>query len=919
MKAWFLVVGIVAWNLESIAHSQVEQGGTVVFANSASTRVRDALTEQPLLPGTIKVGLYYSTDLGAMPQPDVPEDTFALASVTTLFIAGVYIGGTVSLPGTMAGQMVLLQVRVWSASYASYAQALANNDPLLGVSNLMGVQLGGGIMPPPSLVGNGGMRTIFAGAPSFTNIPIAIAGYYSMQENTTMSGQLVAWDRDGSTLAFSLASPPAIGSVYLLPNGHFTYTPNPGSLGTDTFSFSASDGQFSSLPGTITIDVVPKLGSLVFNNGSSSIVLDERTARPVEPGVAVAGLYVSTDLNAKSTPGLPGDPFRLVAVTPISDGFPEPMWGRFNGGVRFVPGTFPGQAILVQIRCWSQAFESFETAILEAETQVGVSAVIGPLALGQLGQSGPELAASRQLSSMTLRDHILPHSPTAIAASFSASVNDSLKDTVTGADPDGDTLTFSLVTPPGHGTLTLLPNGQFIYTPFMDYVGLDAFAFLVNDGSLHSLPATVTIQVESDTIVNGTVLFANAAGTRVIDGRTGQPAASGEVKAGLYYSSDLNAMANPNLAEDALVLIRATAVLDGGLFSGGPVLIPESVPGGLALLQVRVWSAAYSSYAEAFNHGDALLGFSNLMPMAVGGATLPPTRLDVDGGLQSITAGSTPPPQPPVAQNIEFILREDISLTEYLFGIDDAGEALVYTLVTPPTLGSLDLQPDGRFTYSPHPNLSGTDTFTYLASDGILSSAPAVVSLAILPVNDLPTPTIDVFPVVHWFEIQTNLVILSPNNSNAVIYLDGLLSSDADGDTLDFAWFDGVSVIPFAVEGTTRVTLDIGEHAITLQADDGKDMRTSEIMVEVLTPGAAVEALILEVSASVLDRNRKSPLLSTLKSAAASFDRGSFSSGTHQLDAFLNSVEAKLKKSNPDLARQWTDVAAGIIRTVSEE
>jgi hypothetical protein len=66
--------------------------------------------------------------------------------------------------------------------------------------------------------------------------------------------------------------------------------------------------------------------------------------------------------------------------------------------------------------------------------------------------------------------------------------------TLSGADPDGDPLSFSIVAPPAHGTLSgTAPELQ--YTPAADYNGPDAFQFVTNDGTLNSQPATVAITV----------------------------------------------------------------------------------------------------------------------------------------------------------------------------------------------------------------------------------------------------------------------------------------------------------------------------------------------------------------------------------------------------------------------------------------
>ena len=67
-----------------------------------------------------------------------------------------------------------------------------------------------------------------------------------------------------------------------------------------------------------------------------------------------------------------------------------------------------------------------------------------------------------------------------------------------GSDADGDGLTFTVVAGPSHGTLSgAAPN--LTYTPAADYNGPDSFTFKVNDGTVDSSPATVSITVTSYT------------------------------------------------------------------------------------------------------------------------------------------------------------------------------------------------------------------------------------------------------------------------------------------------------------------------------------------------------------------------------------------------------------------------------------
>jgi hypothetical protein len=66
--------------------------------------------------------------------------------------------------------------------------------------------------------------------------------------------------------------------------------------------------------------------------------------------------------------------------------------------------------------------------------------------------------------------------------------------TLRGSDADGDPISYRIVTTPSYGTLSgVAPD--FVYTPTADYNGADAFTFVVNDGRLDSLPATVAIEV----------------------------------------------------------------------------------------------------------------------------------------------------------------------------------------------------------------------------------------------------------------------------------------------------------------------------------------------------------------------------------------------------------------------------------------
>jgi len=71
--------------------------------------------------------------------------------------------------------------------------------------------------------------------------------------------------------------------------------------------------------------------------------------------------------------------------------------------------------------------------------------------------------------------------------------------TFAGVDPEGDLLTFQLVSKPARGSVTQAADGsaEFIYTPYENKTGKDAFTYVAVDAVGNtSAPATVSIRIE---------------------------------------------------------------------------------------------------------------------------------------------------------------------------------------------------------------------------------------------------------------------------------------------------------------------------------------------------------------------------------------------------------------------------------------
>jgi len=100
--------------------------------------------------------------------------------------------------------------------------------------------------------------------------------------------------------------------------------------------------------------------------------------------------------------------------------------------------------------------------------------------------------------------------PTAVNDTYSTPFETSLVINAPGilgndTDPQGDALTASLLSPPAGGSLTLNSNGSFTFTPNSGFSGTVTFSYQASDGAVLSGLGTVTINVQPQKTLSGTV------------------------------------------------------------------------------------------------------------------------------------------------------------------------------------------------------------------------------------------------------------------------------------------------------------------------------------------------------------------------------------------------------------------------------
>jgi len=137
----------------------------------------------------------------------------------------------------------------------------------------------------------------------------------------------------------------------------------------------------------------------------------------------------------------------------------------------------------------------------------------------------------------------------------------------------------------------------------------------------------------------------------------------------------------------------------------------------------------------------------------------------------------------PISENDLYSINEDSILTVDPLGVllndvNTDSDTFIAILQTDVEFGTLTLNSDGSFTYQPNQNFDSTDSFTYVANDGINNSNEATVTISVNSINDMPIAEDDIDSTLEDTAVTT-----------AVITND----YDVDGDDLHISEFDTTS------------------------------------------------------------------------------------------------------------------------------
>jgi hypothetical protein len=309
-------------------------------------------------------------------------------------------------------------------------------------------------------------------------------------------------------------------------------------------------------------------------------------------------------------------------------------------------------------------------------------------------------------------------------------------------DVDQDAIDAVLVDNVTSGSLTLNTDGSFAYNPNPGFTGTDQFTYRATDGTLNSNLATVILSVQFPPTANDDTY------------QTDEDAPLSIAAQGVL-GNDVDSLEPSDLIA-RLITGPANGTLTNFDGDGGFTYVPDADFNGIDSFVY----AAEDAVTGAWDRATVTLSVNgvNDAPAAVDdsyttstGVTL---SIDSSGG----------------------VLANDGDVDQ---------DTLEAVLVDNVTNGSLSLNADGSFQYTPNSGFAGTDSFTYRASDSVLQSDVTSVVLEVQTIasDEFNTDVLD--PAIWTF--------VNPLEDGSVNVTGGAASISVPGGSSHDIWTSGIN------------------------------------------------------------------------------------------------------------------------------
>ena len=337
-------------------------------------------------------------------------------------------------------------------------------------------------------------------------------------------------DADGDTLTVTGNAAPSRGSVgNVSTSGAFTYTPNVGISGVDSFSYTISDGKGGTASNVVSLIVAPRAvadtystpfntplivplvtGVLSNDGGSGLTVLSNTNPARGSVNVAANGTFTYTPLstysgadsftytlkdqansNATATVNLtvgakPNTPPVANADGPIAVAF----GGTGTGNVLTNDSDADGDTLTVTGNAAPSRGSVGNVSTSGAFTYTPNVGISGADSFSYTISDGKGGTAGNVVSFIV--------APKAVTDNYATPFNTPLIVPLVSSvlSNDGGTgLTILSNTNPAHGSVNVAANGTFTYTPVSTYSGADSFTYTLKDQANSNATATVNLSV----------------------------------------------------------------------------------------------------------------------------------------------------------------------------------------------------------------------------------------------------------------------------------------------------------------------------------------------------------------------------------------------------------------------------------------
>ncbi len=569
--------------------------------------------------------------------------------------------------------------------------------------------------------------------------PTANAQSVEATEQTETTITLTGSDPDNADLTYEIVTQPTNGTAVLADNV-VTYTSTSDTAETDSFTFKVNDGTVDSEVATVSITIIGVNDAPTAN--AQSVEATEQTETTITlTGSDPDNADLTYEIVTQPTNGTAVLADNVVTYTSTSDTAETDSFtfkvndGTVDSEVATVSITIIGVNDAPTANAQSvEATEQTETTITltgsdpdnaDLTYEIVTQPTNGTAVLADNVVTYTSTSDTAETDSFTFKVNDgtvdsevatvsitiigVNDAPTANAQSVEATEQTETTITLTGSDPDNADLTYEIVTQPTNGTAVLADN-VVTYTSTSDTAETDSFTFKVNDGTVDSEVATVSI----------TIIGVNDAPT-----------------------------ANAQSVE-ATEQTETTITLTGSDPDNADLTyeIVTQPTNGTAVLADNV--VTYTSTSDTAE--------TDSFTFKVNDGTV-----DSEVATVSITIIGVNDAPTANAQSVEATEQTETTIT--LTGSDPDNADLTYEIVTQPTNGTAVLA-DNVVTYTSTSDTAETDSFTFKVNDGTVDSEVATVSITIIGVNDAPTANAQSVEATEQTETTITLTGSDPDNAD---------------------------------------------------------------------------------------------------------------------------------------------------------